>query len=86
MKHLLIISDSMINDITERYPNIEIKPIMRPMFVGESGESVYLTQPYIDALEETAKNISIEEAVKSFENMMNEIEEFNLINGRKTDE
>lgn len=86
MKFLLTVSDSIIDDITERYPNIEIKPIMRPMFVGESGDSVYLTQPYIDALKETANKISIEESVKFVTNMMNAIEEFNLINGRKPDE
>ena len=86
MKYLLIVSDSIIDDITERYPNIEIKPIMRPMLVGESGDSVYLTQPYMEALKKTAAEIQIEESVKYVTNMMDAIEEFNLINGRKTDE
>ena len=86
MKHLLIVTDSIIDDITERYPNIEIKPIKQPMLVGEGGDSVYLTQPYIEALKKTAAEIQIEESVKYVTNMMDAIEEFNLINGRKTDE
>lgn len=86
MKYLLTVSDSIIDDITERYPNIEIKPIKQPMLVGESGDSVYLTQPYMEALKKTAAEIQIEESVKFVKNMMYAIDEFNLKNGRKTDE
>ena len=64
MKHLLIVSDSMIDDITERYPNIEIKPIKQPMFVDTSGYSVYLTQVYVDALMKLSEKIVIEDAIK----------------------
>lgn len=64
MKYLLIVSDSIIDDITERYPNIEIKPIKQPMFVDTSGYSIYLTQEYVDALMKLSEKIVIEEAVK----------------------
>lgn len=64
MKYLLIVSDSIIDDITERYQNIEIKPIKQPMFVDTSGYSIYLTQEYVDALMKLSKKIVIEDAVK----------------------
>lgn len=81
MKFLLIVSDSIIEDITERYPSVEIKPIKQPMLVGESGDSVYLTQPYLEALKKTSAEIQIEESVKFVKNMMSAIDEFNLIKG-----
>lgn len=64
MKFLLTVSDSIIDDITERYQNIEIKPIKQPMYVDTSGYSIYLTQDYVDALNKLAEKIVIENAVK----------------------
>lgn len=86
MKFLVIIDESELELFKKTNPAVMVKPIGRPMFVNEEGNSVYLTQPYIDALKETAKKISIEESVKYVTNMINAIEEFNLINGRKTNE
>ena len=78
MKYLLIVSDSIIDDITERYPNIEIKPIMRPMFVDTSGYSVYLTQDYVDALTKLAEKIVIEDAVKKATDNLLTMPEFEM--------
>ena len=86
MKFLLIVSDSIIDDITERYPNIEIKPIKQPMFVDTSGYSIYLTQDYVDALMKLSEKIVIEDAVKkATDNLLTmpefEAEEWHSMNG-----
>ncbi len=78
MKYLLIVSDSIIDDITERYPNIEIKPIKQPMFVDTSGYSIYLTQEYVDALMKLSEKIVIEEAVKKATDNLLTMPEFEM--------
>ena len=78
MKNLLIVSDSIIDDITERYPNIEIKPIKQPMFVDTSGYSIYLTQDYVDALTKLSEKILIEDAVKKATDNLLTMPEFEM--------
>ena len=78
MKHLLIVSDSIIDDITERYPNIEIKPIKQPMFVDTSGYSVYLTQDYVDVLKKLAEKNLIEDVVKKATDNLLTMPEFEM--------
>lgn len=84
MKFLVIIDESELEFFKKTNPAVMVKPIGRPMFVNEEGNSVYLTQPYIDALEETAKKISIEESVKQIKktmDMVREYEEWKTLNG-----
>lgn len=59
MKYLIVISDLILDDIKERYPYIEEKQIIKPLFIDENGNSVYLTQDYVDTLYEKAKQIAI---------------------------
>lgn len=64
MKHLVVVDDAIIDDIQEKYPHIEAKPIIRPMFVVESGDSVYLSQIFVDTLKEKAERLVIGEITK----------------------
>lgn len=59
MKYLIVISDLILDDIKERYPYIEEKPIIKPLFTDENGNSAYLTQDYVDALYEKTKQVVI---------------------------
>jgi hypothetical protein len=85
MKYLLVVSDSVIDDIQEKYPHIEAKPIIRPMLLNEEGDSVYLSQPYLDVLRQKANEIALEEAVKNVRSTMDMIAELHEKFGEKND-
>lgn len=86
MKYLLVVSDSIIDDIQEKYPRIEAKPIIRTMLLNEEGDSVYLSQPYLDALRQKANEIALEEAVKNVKATMDMIAELHEKFGEQNDE
>lgn len=55
MKYLLIISDSIVDDIQEKYPSIEIIPINTDMFVNTEGFACYLKPEHVKALRKKRK-------------------------------
>lgn len=84
MKFLVIIDESELELFKKTNPAVMVKPIGRPMLVGEGGDSVYLSQPYLDVLRQKANEIALEEAVKNVRatmDMVREYEEWHSMNG-----
>ena len=67
MKHLIIISDSIVDDIQERYPSIEIIPIKTYMFVNTEGFTCYLQPEHVEAMRKKAEEIIAEEKKRIYE-------------------
>lgn len=63
MKHLIIISDSIVDDIQERYPSIEIIPIKTYMFVNTEGFACYLQPEHVEAMRKKAEEMMMEEII-----------------------
>ena len=82
MKHLIVVDDAIIDDIQEKYPNIESKQIIRPMLVVESGDSVYLSQIFVDTLKEKAERLVIKEITKKHKEQIIEMIKKEVDNGQ----
>lgn len=81
MKFLVIIDESELEHFKKTNPAVMVKPISRPIFVNEEGFSVYLTKPYLDALEETAVREAIAETTRNMKKAIEEMEEWHSMNG-----
>ena len=63
MKYLLIISDSIVDDIQEKYPSIEIIPINTEMFINTEGFACYLKPEHVEALRKKVEEMMMEEII-----------------------
>ncbi len=63
MKYLLTISDSIVDDIQEQYPSIEIIPIKTDMFVNTEGFVCYLQPEHVEAMRKKAEEMMMEEII-----------------------
>ena len=68
MRYLIVLDEMQKEKLKKHILTLEgmpiIRPILKPMYVDESGYYVYLTQVYVDALTKLAEKIVIEDAVK----------------------
>ncbi len=68
MKYLIVLDEMQKEKLKEHILTLEgmpiIRPIVKPMYVDESGFEIYLTQDYVDVLKKVAEKKLIDDTIK----------------------